>query len=140
MRIDELEKLLAESNERSNAVKVACDDYLKEEAALKGKLRMMDKELIAEKKAHREVIAELNSEIELWMTKYELDTTELRKEYINLSNFTDIERKLCTHITRMFTAKLQEQKKKLHGTQNILRTPRLTDLFHKRMRNKMSSW
>ena len=73
---------------------MACDDYLKEEAMIKKRLARVEKELQQEKRMRRDEVAGLNAEIELWMEKYELDTTELRQHYINMADYTDIERKI----------------------------------------------
>ena len=43
---------------------MACDDYLKEEKALKMKLGMLERELEHEKNLHRKDVADLNAEIE----------------------------------------------------------------------------
>ena len=43
---------------------------------------------------HHDEVAGLNAEIELWMEKYEIDTSELRQHYINLADYTNIERKI----------------------------------------------
>ena len=48
--IEELKKMLAEANQRSYAVQVACNDYLEEEKALKARLKHLEAEVIQERK------------------------------------------------------------------------------------------
>lgn len=80
--IEELQKMLAEANQRSFAVQVACNDYLEEEKELKERLKVLEAEVIQERKLRHQAIAELNKEIELWMEKYEVDMSDLRRDYI----------------------------------------------------------
>ena len=61
---------------------------------LRERLTKVEKELKQEKKMHRENVATLNADIELWMSKYEIDTTVLRSDFISLVSFTDIEREI----------------------------------------------
>ena len=52
-KIVNLQELLEEANERSNAVKVACQEYLDEEKAIKGKIASLENQLEQAKQIHR---------------------------------------------------------------------------------------
>ena len=63
-----------------------------------------------------------------------------KKRYISLSEYTDIERKTYTEIIAKFQAKYNVMAARLRGVSNILRTPRLTEMFHRRMRDEVVSY
>ena len=67
---------------------------MKEEKTIKARIQSLEKELEDARELHRDEVQALNAEIELWMQKYELDMQEQRTLYIQLSDFTDIERKV----------------------------------------------
>ena len=52
-KIVNLQELLEEANERSNAVKVACQEYLDEEKAIKDKIASLEDQLEHAKQTHR---------------------------------------------------------------------------------------
>ena len=71
---------------------------------------------------------------------YNHDVGTARLDYIRLKEFTDIERRVHTAITEAFQEKVAGLKLKLRAVSNILRTPRLTAIFHKEMTLNMKSF
>ena len=73
------------------------------------------------------------------MSKYEVDTTTLRRDFASLCCYTDIEREINWTIIPILQQKIKDLTLQLRGTMNILNTPLMTQKFRRTMENRMLS-
>ena len=72
-KIKQLEFLLQGAEDKSNAIQSACEQYLKEEAEIKAKLKQLTEDLRDEKVARANDVFDMKRAIDQWQIKYETD-------------------------------------------------------------------
>ena len=66
--------MVEEANNKADSIKNACESYLSEESQLRKSLKKAKEQLEEVQLHYKDDVATLNAEIELWMSKYEIDT------------------------------------------------------------------
>ena len=84
---------------RADTIQSACERYLKEEAELKRKFHKMRSDLEEEKQKRQEDVERLTEEIVTCKTKRKEESNAAKRRYLQLLNYTDIERRLSHTIT-----------------------------------------
>lgn len=89
-----LKQQLFDSEQKSDAIQSACEQYLKEEKELKERMQWLTDQLALEKMNRQTDVETLNKKITEWEIKYEEDVEAVKKEYNLLLTYTDIERQV----------------------------------------------
>ena len=76
---------------------------------------------------------------DLW-NMYRTDIGATKRDFDGLKSYTLIHNQVNDAIVKKLLDKVKELRFRLRGVQNILRTPRLTTMFHKRMMSNVGSF